>query len=87
MKSYQKYNDQMDVYFRRNINVRNKFALRVYEKIFNSVNKDSGDSFIMTPLASLDWMTLGGSYQWDTKTKTLINSVEYHTEFPTVKCP
>lgn len=65
----------MDVYFKVNINVRSKFGLRVYEKIFNNVNTETGDSFIMTPLASLDWRTSGGSYQWDTKTRSLLNSV------------
>jgi hypothetical protein len=41
----------------------------------------------MTPLASLDWKTTGGSYNWDSKTKTLLNSVEYNTEYPVLKCP
>ena len=41
----------------------------------------------MTPLASLDWKTIGGSYEWDVKTRNLLNDVQYNTEYPTIRCP
>ncbi len=77
----------MSIYHRQNINVRNKFSLRVYDKILNTIGKENGDYFIMTPLSALEWKTVGGSYAWEGKTRTLVNGVEYHTEYPIVKCP